>query len=65
MAASDGSDSEQNIDAMIEEMIGTQNATTSAANILNGVRLELVRLGWNDIQAQRAAIAVLQAASGR
>lgn len=65
MAASDRSDSEQNIDAMIEEMIGTQNATTSAANILNGVRLELVRLGWNDIQAQRAAIAVLQAASGR
>lgn len=50
---------------MIEEMIGTQNATTSAASILNGVRLELVRLGWNDIQAQRAAIAVLQAASGR
>lgn len=65
MAASDRSDSEQNIDDMIEEMIGTQNATTSAASILNGVRLELVRLGWNDIQAQRAAIAVLQAASGR
>lgn len=65
MTRSNDSDSEQNIDAMIEEMIGTQNATTSAASILNGVRLELVRLGWNDIQAQRAAIAVLQAASGR
>lgn len=47
------------MDEMIQGMLEVQNGTLHLTSMLDSMRVQLVERGWDDLQAQRGAISLM------